>query len=146
MTVEKQLLHREVRLSGSVMTAHFSHVSAEVAGLIDRLEIEEGDSVESGEVLCSLDPTVRRHELEGARAELAATKARLSESKRLLREARSLSKDKIVPQTELAAKRAKVEILRANLRRQKAETNRIHERRRPSGVSSMGAGRPRSNR
>jgi len=72
--------------TGYVVSHSVVHVGSRVPGIIVQLDIEEGDTVEKGQVLAKLDDHQYRAELSHAKASLAAAEAQLAEYRNGARE------------------------------------------------------------
>jgi RND family efflux transporter MFP subunit len=74
--------------TGYVTARRSATVSAEITGKVREVLIEEGQSVEAGEVLAYLDDSIQRAELELAEAQLESARSALAEIRAQLEEAR----------------------------------------------------------
>lgn len=108
--------------SGYVVARRQATVSAKVTGKIAELHIEEGMTVEEGQLLARLDDsTVRpmyelaKRQLEAARTELNEIEVRLAEAERNLRRTAQLREDKLVSEAALDQAQSEVAALRARL-------------------------------
>jgi len=85
MLLVEQVQKREVpvtlELVGSVEPATRSLIASELAGLVEQIDVEEGDKVEKGAVLCKLRQTTRKLLYEQAEGRHAELKALLEELK-----------------------------------------------------------------
>ena len=85
-------LSRTVSASGSVEALHINMVGAPFSGIVESVSVEEGDIVESGDLLATYDLAEIRAELRRASAQVDEVKQRLERLERLLeREAISRS-------------------------------------------------------
>lgn len=105
--VKRQDITAKVRAPGKIEPLTQVNISADVAGKIVRLAVDEGDPVKRGQLMLQLDDTQYRAAYEQARANLAASEARLREAQAALRVAetnytrqRSLFDDKLLSQAE----------------------------------------------
>jgi multidrug efflux pump subunit AcrA (membrane-fusion protein) len=79
MPVVERQTPATVRLVGTVMPRRESVVASEVEGPIQALDIEEGQPVSAGDVICQVDRTVHQLMVDEARGRLDALKAKLDE-------------------------------------------------------------------
>ena len=108
--------------TGYVTARRAATVSAETTGKVRDVLIEEGQSVEEGQVLAYLDDSVPRAELalaesqlDAARAQLAETRAQLAEARESLMRVRELAQRKLASAQDLDTARAKAAALEARL-------------------------------
>ena len=111
----------ELRVSGSVVAANRSNVSVRVDGLVDRVLVDAGAYVKSGEVLLTLDQTYEQQELARLTANLAAANATHNENQRLVNEAKRLTKENHLPSNELDLRQAAFNQSQALLEAARAE-------------------------
>jgi RND family efflux transporter MFP subunit len=103
-------------------------VSSKVAGKLAEVLIEEGESVELGQVLARLDDTdarakleVVRARLEAARAQLGQTEAQLEQARRDLKRQEELQARRLTSDVELETQRTQVRTLSAQLAAQRSQ-------------------------
>jgi RND family efflux transporter MFP subunit len=108
--------------SGYVVARRLATVSAKVTGKVSQMFIEEGMTVEAGQVLARLEDTtaraqydVARRRLEAARFNLAEVKVRLADARRTYERRRTLRASGLVSQDELDTAEAEAEALAARL-------------------------------
>jgi len=108
--------------TGYVVARRQATVSAEITGRIQELLVEEGASVEAGQVLARLDDTRARIQLEllMAQRDAAATRprsllAQLNEAQTVLERANTLAERDIGSQAAVTAARAQVDSLTAQI-------------------------------
>jgi multidrug efflux pump subunit AcrA (membrane-fusion protein) len=77
--IEERSVPASLRLVGTTLADRTSVVASEVAGLVARWTVEEGDFVRSGAVLCELDDATARMRLSEAQGRLASLRANLEE-------------------------------------------------------------------
>ena len=132
--VENRDLTERVRFSGSLAAASRVAVAPQVTGRLDRLHVDLGDSVESGDLLAELDDEEFRQELAQARAELLVSQAGVNEAQaaleaaeRRLRRTRELREQRVASQaeleaaeTEVRAEQARVELAQAQVTQREA--------------------------
>lgn len=114
--------------SGYITARRMATVSAEVMGLITKVNVEEGMSVKEGQILAQLDNAVATVNLNYALAQLAATKSRvgrvtanLAEAERVLKRAAVLRSNKYSSEAELSRAEANKESLSADFLTAKAD-------------------------
>lgn len=108
--------------SGYITARRMATVSAEIMGLITEVNVEEGMTVETGQVLATLDSAVANVNLNFAEAQVAVANARLgrinaslAEAKRVLARAKELNKANFATEAELTRAQADVESFAADL-------------------------------
>lgn len=115
-------------LAGTVTALHRASLSPSLSGLVVEIHADTGDEVEAGQALLSLDAELARLALDRARAATAEARASHREAERLLLEARSLFTKRTIPETQVKAQAAQVEISAAALQRLEAEEREQQER------------------
>ena len=68
-----------LQASGYVTAERQATISAEIAGMLTSVDIQEGETVQRGQVLARLDDSAQRAALTQARAQLAAAQAQLAQ-------------------------------------------------------------------
>jgi RND family efflux transporter MFP subunit len=108
--------------TGYVVARRLATISSKVTGRVSEILVEEGMSVEAGQVLARLDDATAKAELALAESQLAAarntlneTTVRLQEAQRTLTRSRTLREQKLTSQADLDAAEAEVEALKARL-------------------------------
>jgi RND family efflux transporter MFP subunit len=125
-TVERGPLVRTVEVRGSVTAPRTARLSTAVAGLVQRVAVEEGDPVRAGQTLARLDGDLGRIELDVAAATTAEAAAELAEAERRLAAAREIGEG-FFPADELRSRESAVQTARALLARRQAEQARTRE-------------------
>lgn len=120
-------VYEELPLTGSVTTRRLSRLSPEVAGLVARLHVDEGDEVRQGDALLELDRVIAEIDRDSAAARVKEAQARLKEAVRQKNEAAQLVAKKHIPPTRHDAALAAVEVDTAALERLKKELQRQEE-------------------
>ncbi len=102
--------------SGYITARLVATVSAEVLGLIASVDVEEGMSVEAGQVLARLDDSVARVNLDLAQAQvnvletrLKSLQADLDEAKRVLQRVTTLGTDNFSSEADITRSQAELE-------------------------------------
>lgn len=110
-----------IQLNGSVSARRNAQLSVAIAGLITRLDLDEGDRVEAGQVLLELDAELARQQYQAAHAlEIQATRA-LADARRRLAEAQELAPKQSIAETVVRDIAAEVAEDEAALDRARAE-------------------------
>lgn len=117
-----------VRLSGTVVAPRAARVSTAVGGLVAEVAVDLGDRVEAGATLVELDAALARHEVRRAAAAVDEAEAELADARRRLGVAERLVQRGNMPQNEVDARAAQVDIAAAAVQRLKAEAARERER------------------
>lgn len=114
--------------SGYITARRMATVSAEVMGLITEVNVEEGMTVQQGQVLAQLDQAVAVVNLQYAAAQKVAQEQRvgrieanLAEAKRVLKRAKKLNSSNFSSEAALSKAQANVESLRADLKAAQAD-------------------------
>lgn len=91
--VQSQLLATSLPISGTVKAMHTALVKARVAGELQDLSVREGDTVQAGQLLATIQPTEYRQrlrqveqQLEGARAQTAIAQRQHANNQALVAE------------------------------------------------------------
>ncbi|MFB3904389.1 MAG: efflux RND transporter periplasmic adaptor subunit [Acidobacteriota bacterium] len=117
-------------------------VAGQTEGIVKSIEVEEGDLVRAGQVLCRLDDTQLRIRLETAQQRLAQarlqlekgrvrqekTEAQIKNSREDLRRYQKLFDDKLVSERDVALLRYKIEELEHDQRVSTSETRELTHR------------------
>lgn len=115
--------------SGYVIARRHATVSAKTTGRIEEVLVEEGMTVEEGQILARLDDTTARpqlvlaeRQLDATRKDLQEVEVRVAEAARTLARTEKLRADNLVSesqldaaQSELAALQARLEALQSNV-------------------------------
>jgi len=125
--VVAQNLREEVPLAGTAEPVQESDVSSRVAGVVIEVFVDEGDWVEAGQKILSLDPDIAELAVASATAKLNEAIARHKDALRQKKEYQSLIKNKAVAATSLASAVADEEAARATIALQQAELMRNKE-------------------
>ena len=120
-------VYEELPLTGGITTQRQSRLSPEVAGLVAKLYVDEGDEVNRGDALLELDRDIAQIEADSVAAQVTEARARLKEALRQQDEAARLVEKKHIPPTRHEAARAVVAMDRAALERLKKELERQEE-------------------
>ncbi|MGH9162462.1 MAG: efflux RND transporter periplasmic adaptor subunit, partial [Vicinamibacteraceae bacterium] len=99
--VQRRDLEALVTASGTIQAKRTVEISADVAGRITQLAVDEGQRVKAGQFLMEIDPRMFRSQYQQNQASLAAARSQLTEQ-----------------DSTIEAARETVELARENLRRQ----------------------------
>jgi membrane fusion protein, multidrug efflux system len=125
-TVQRALLVQAVEVRGSVTAPRTARLSTAVAGLVQRVAVEEGDPVRAGQRLALLDGAIGQLDLEVAAAATAQAAAELAEAERRLAAARDIGEG-FFPGDELRSRASAVQTAQSTLARRQAEQARQRE-------------------
>lgn len=123
-TVEQATVVEEVPLTGSLTSPRVARVSTSVEGLVEAIHVDEGDRVDAGDPLLSLDQELEQLSLEAARAATREAEAELADVRRRLEEAEQLAARQNIPATQLRSLESQLQISRSALARLTAEEAR----------------------
>ncbi len=123
----EQAVAGDVPVAGSVVARHHAILSTAVAGRVDQLETDIGETVAVGATLLRLDAALARHELAAAEASADAANARLEDATRRLQEVERLRAEQVVARTEVLTRTFAVEEARAEHARWQAEVAQRRE-------------------
>jgi len=129
-----------VRLTGTVASPRVARVSTSVAGLVETVNVDLGDSVARGDPVVELDRALARQDLKQAEAATAEAQADLADARRRLDVAERLRQRDNIPRTEYDAREAQVQMAEAVVARRQAEQARAAERLRRHSIAAPFAG------
>jgi RND family efflux transporter MFP subunit len=121
---QTQTIIKQVPLTGTITSARVARLSAEVSGQIEKIQVEVGDRVKTGDVLLELDAEIETLALQSTQAETQRVRAELADSRRRFKDAERLLKQNNISANEFRLLQAEVEIDAAALQRQLAEERR----------------------
>ncbi|MFQ6007671.1 MAG: efflux RND transporter periplasmic adaptor subunit [Candidatus Zixiibacteriota bacterium] len=116
-----------VSASGVVLPINRVQIKSKASGLIEELPVEQGDYVSKGQLVCRLDQTDVKAEVEQAQADLDIAEAELKQAqntykrRRLLFEKGLISEEEL-DQNNLSLAQAKGKLIRARTALNQAET------------------------
>jgi len=119
----------QVTVFGEVVPAQRVVIEPQVSGNVLRVnpKVLPGGILRQGEELFAIDPVLAELDVEENGAELIRAQANLSETERKYSEGRSLARDKVIADTELASLEAAVRIQKAEVDRLEARLERSRE-------------------
>ena len=132
--VKVQDITQQLRVSGTLAAAQRVEIPARVAGRLNHLAVDIGDTVRSGDLLAELEDDIYRQEYSQAQAErdvsranLAEAEAALAQARRALERTRELRAQGIAAQLELetaetdvAAQEARVQLAASQIAHREA--------------------------
>jgi membrane fusion protein (multidrug efflux system) len=133
-------LEESIRVSGELVARQRTQLSAEVAGRVTRVALEEGDSVELGTPIVEIDPERRELELKTARAQAAQASATLDKERRELARVRTLHGSAVASQSRLDEAETAVALARAGAEAARARQGVAERALRDASVSAPFAG------
>lgn len=123
--VTRQSIESTVTAVGTLQPRRYVDVGAQVSGQITRLPVEPGDTVDKGQLLVEIDPSVQQSTVDAGRAELAGLRAQLADQKAQ----HTLARQQLTRQSQLAAANATreedLQIAEANLTSAAARIDRL---------------------
>jgi RND family efflux transporter MFP subunit len=119
---------KQVPLTGTVTSARIAQLSSEISGLVEKVNVEVGDIIQTGAVLIELDREIEEFTLEALRAASAQAQAELADAKRRYQDAKRLRQQKSISENELRLLEAEVEVDAATLKQKRAEERRQQAR------------------
>lgn len=96
-----QDIEDRIEASGELRAKDRADVSAQVAGEITEVLVEDGDPVEAGAVVMEIDPERRHLELDRARARVGEAEAAVAVQRREVARMRALAKKNVASATQL---------------------------------------------
>ncbi|MCS7199552.1 MAG: HlyD family efflux transporter periplasmic adaptor subunit [Caldimicrobium sp.] len=103
--VKKKVFTKSIYAMGYVKPKNYVILRAEVSGVVNRIYVKEGDFVRAGEVLLSLDPGAKTHEIREIETKLSLIEIKLSENSDFLE---SLKKELEVAQINMKTEEEKL--------------------------------------
>jgi RND family efflux transporter MFP subunit len=125
--VTRDLLRQEVRLSGSSIPWRRVPLSPRVEGLVTQVLVDQGSWVERGDPILELDARLADIEVDVAEARVEGAEARQRDAIRRRDELLKLKKGRHASETSIASAIAEVEMVTADLTRERAELQRARE-------------------
>ncbi len=138
--VTRETLRQEVPLSGSSIPWRRVPLSPRVEGMVSEILVDEGSWVEPGDPILELDAHLAEIEVEVAQARLEGASARQRDAIRKRDELLKLKQGRHASETSIASAAAEVEIVTADVTRERAELARARELRERHSVAAPFAG------
>lgn len=115
---------QHIPLSGTLTADQVSALSPAVAGLVSRVLVDLGDTVEPGQPLVELDAELARLGVAGAAAQIDQARAALDDARRRLEEASSLNDSGSLAASQVRTLESEVAMASASLAAATAESRR----------------------
>lgn len=125
-TAQRAPLVQTIEVRGSVTAPRTARLSTAVAGLVQRMDVQEGDRVRAGQTMAVLDSGIGRIDLDVATAVTSEAQAALTEAQRRLAAARDIGPG-FFPADEIRGRVSAVQVAQAVLVRRQAEQARLSE-------------------
>src|SRR5690606_19609671 len=127
--VEHTAIEDTVTATGTLQPRDYVDVGTQVSGQLQKLHVEVGSTVQQGDLLAEIDPTVYRSRVDADRAQLATLRAQLADRRaqlvlaeqqfrrqtNLMREQATSAEALQTAQAQLASARAQIEVLEAQI-------------------------------
>ena len=111
--VSLQDVRDRIEATGQLLARSEAAVAAQVAGQITRIHVDEGSSVEKGQVIVEIDPQLRRLEVSSQRAAVAEAVAQLAEAEREGKRVESMRSRGAASQADTDEAQTQIELARA---------------------------------
>jgi len=115
IAVQREDVPRFLSAIGTVQSLHSVVIRAQVEGVLTRIAVQEGQNVQQGDLLATLDDRAIRASLDQARAQLGQSQAQLQVAETDLKRYRLLSEDNGISRQTLDQQQALVNQLKATL-------------------------------
>ncbi len=115
---------RELKLTGTVTSAQVAQLSVATSGLIQKIDVEAGDTITRGATLLHLDDEIIAHRVNAAEATRKQAELAAQDAQRRLREAQQLKSQRGIAETRVRDLEAEVEQDGAALAQAIAEAER----------------------
>ena len=113
-------LDEEIRASGDLEARLHTMISAEIAGRVTQLSVDEGGAVESGATVIEIDPERRKLDLAASRARLAQARANFRKEQNQAGRIRKLRSEAIKSQQQLEEAETALLVARSDLQVEEA--------------------------
>ena len=107
-SVSTQTIVQQINVTGSVTSPRSALLSTAVAGLVAQIVVDEGDRVEAGDALLSLDAELAELALDRSIAELRQSESALADARRRLADAEEVGAKRAIARTDIESLRAEV--------------------------------------
>ncbi|MEE1926051.1 efflux RND transporter periplasmic adaptor subunit [Pseudomonas sp. 148P] len=115
IAVQREDVPRFLSAIGTVQSLHSVVIRPQVEGVLTRIAVQEGQTVQKGDLLATLDDRAIRASLDQARAQLGQSQAQLQVAETDLKRYRLLSEDNGISRQTLDQQQALVNQLKATL-------------------------------
>jgi membrane fusion protein (multidrug efflux system) len=122
-TAKTDQVIKQVPVSGTVTAIQEAQLSTEVQGLVEKVNVDVGDTVKAGTPLLELDREIAQHTLEALQAATRQSSAELADAKRRYDDAKRLRKQSSISENELRLIETEVNVDRALMQQKQAEEN-----------------------
>jgi membrane fusion protein (multidrug efflux system) len=126
-TVETRTLEETIQAVGSLRADRTVQVSPEIAGRVESVEFEEGDTVNKGDTLAQLDDDKLRQQYESARHFLEEARASLRNARRTLERNKRLREQDAISDQQFDDSQEAFESAQARMRRLEAQVAEARE-------------------
>lgn len=123
--VVRSVIAEEINLTGDLKARRISMLSTEVAGIVEEILVDDGSTVNHGQLLLKLNTELASINHDSANAELAEADADLAEAERRFNELQQLREQNHAALTSVAAAKAQINIARAKRSRAASNLNRM---------------------
>ena len=106
--VSSRTIVQQVNVTGTVTSPRTAVLSTAVAGLVEKIVVDEGHRVATGEVLLSLDAELAALALDRSLAEVRQSEAALADARRRLADAEAIGTKRAIARTEIESLKAEV--------------------------------------
>lgn len=127
-TAQTETVIKQIPLTGTITSAKVAHLSAQVSGQVETVEVEVGDRVKAGDILLQLDSEIETFTLQSFQAETEQARAELADARRRYKDAERLKEQNSISANAIRLLQAEVEIDIAALNRQLAEERKQQAR------------------
>lgn len=131
---------QDIRASGDLRARFQTMISAEIAGRVTELSVDEGGSVEEGRVVIKIDPERRRLDLSAAQARLAQARANLRQETSKVERVRKLRSENIASEERLEEAETALLLAESSVRAEEAAVGVASRALRDASVSAPFAG------
>jgi membrane fusion protein (multidrug efflux system) len=118
--IEAMTLDEEIRASGDLQARFHTMISAEVAGRVTELSVDEGGAVEASAIVLEIDPERRKLDLAAAEAELAQARANLRKERSQAARIRELRSQSVSSIQQLEEAETALELAQSVVRAEEA--------------------------
>lgn len=119
-TVEQRSIPHEIEATGTVEASQSAAITARVGGAVSRISFREGDLVQAGQLLFTIDARPFQAAVERAAAVVARDQAQEKVARLDYERAQALVERQVIPASELDQKRAAAEAQAATVRADRA--------------------------
>lgn len=131
---------QDIRASGDLRARFQTMISAEIAGRVTELSVDEGGSVEKDRVVIKIDPERRRLDLSASQARLAQARANLRQETSKVERVRKLRSENIASEERLEEAETALLLAESSVRAEEAAVGVASRALRDASVSAPFAG------